>query len=35
VMITFIVFGIFFFRIRAQFDSLELHHLDRITESPE
>jgi len=35
VMIAFIVFGIFFFRIRAQFDSLELHHLDRITESPE
>ncbi len=35
VMIAFIVFGIFFFRIRAQFDSLELHHLDRITEAPE
>lgn len=35
VMVAFIVFGIFFFRIRAQFDSLELHHLDRITEAPE
>jgi len=35
VMIAFIVFGIFFFRIRAQFDSLELHHLDRVAEEPE
>ncbi len=35
VLIAFIIFGIFFFRIREQFESLELHHLDRITEAPE
>ncbi|MBU6498606.1 MAG: hydrogenase-4 component E [Rhodospirillales bacterium] len=30
VMLVFIVFGVFFFRIRERFDSLEAHHLDRV-----
>ena len=30
VLVAFAVFGVFFFRIRARFDSLELHHLDRV-----
>jgi hydrogenase-4 component E len=30
VMVAFIVFGVFFFRIRERFDSLELRHLDRV-----
>ena len=31
VLIAVIVFGLFFFRIRERFDSLDLTHLDRIT----
>ena len=30
VLIAFVVFGVFFFRIRAQFDSLDVRHLDRV-----
>ncbi len=30
VLVGFVVFGVFFFRIRAEFDSLETDHLDRI-----
>ncbi|MCW3473719.1 hydrogenase-4 component E [Limobrevibacterium gyesilva] len=30
VMIAFIVFGVFFFRIRERFDSLDVSHLDRV-----
>ena len=30
VLVGFVVFGVFFFRIRAEFDSLEMHHLDRV-----
>jgi hydrogenase-4 component E len=30
VLVAFIVFGVFFFRIRAQFDSLDVSHLDRV-----
>ena len=30
VLVAFIVFGVFFFRIRAQFDSLDVRHLDRV-----
>ena len=30
VMIAFIVFGMFFFRIRERFDSLDVGHLDRV-----
>jgi hydrogenase-4 component E len=30
VMIAFVVFGVFFFRIRERFDSLDIHHLDRV-----
>ncbi len=30
VLVAFVVFGVFFFRIRAQFDSLEIRHLDRV-----
>jgi hydrogenase-4 component E len=30
VLVAFIVFGVFFFRIRARFDSLDVGHLDRI-----
>jgi hydrogenase-4 component E len=30
VLVAFIVFGVFFFRIRARFDSLDVGHLDRV-----
>lgn len=30
VMLAFIVFGVFFFRIRERFDSLDVHHLDQV-----
>jgi hydrogenase-4 component E len=30
VMIAFVVSGVFFFRIRQRFDSLDVHHMDRI-----
>ncbi len=30
VMLAFVVFGVFFFRIRDQFDSLDVSHLDRV-----
>ena len=30
VMLAFVVFGVFFFRIRDQFDSLDIGHLDRV-----
>jgi hydrogenase-4 component E len=33
VMVAFIVFGVFFFRIRDRFDSLDISHLDRIGSS--
>jgi len=33
VLLAFIVFGVFFFRIREQFDSLDVSHLDRIGEA--
>ena len=34
VMVAFIIFGVFFFQIREQFDSLDLHHLESLKESP-
>ncbi len=30
ILVAFVVFGVFFFRIRERFDSLDLGHLDRI-----
>jgi hydrogenase-4 component E len=30
VLVAFVVFGVFFFRIRAQFDSLDVQHLDDV-----
>lgn len=30
ILLAFVVFGVFFFRIRERFDSLDLHHLDRV-----
>ena len=30
VMVAFIVFGVFFFRIRERFESLDLHHIDLV-----
>jgi hydrogenase-4 component E len=30
VLLAFVVFGVFFFRIREQFDSLDVSHLDRV-----
>jgi hydrogenase-4 component E len=30
VLVAFVVFGVFFFRIREQFDSLDVSHLDRV-----
>jgi hydrogenase-4 component E len=30
VLVAFVVFGVFFFRIRERFDSLDLSHLDRV-----
>jgi hydrogenase-4 component E len=33
VMVAFIVFGVFFFRIRERFESLDLHHLDLVSEA--
>jgi hydrogenase-4 component E len=30
VMLAFVVFGVFFFRIRERFDSLDVSHLDRV-----
>lgn len=32
VLVAFIVFGVFFFRIRDRFDSLDISHLDRVGE---
>jgi hydrogenase-4 component E len=32
VMLVAVVFGVFFFRIRARFDSLDVTHLDRVAE---
>ena len=34
VLLAFAVFGVFFFRIRDQFDSLHLDHLDRVDGGP-
>ena len=31
ILVAFIVFGVFFFRIRERFDSLDVSHLDRIS----
>ncbi|HEX3349389.1 MAG TPA: hydrogenase-4 component E [Acetobacteraceae bacterium] len=31
ILVAFVVFGIFFFRIRARFDSLDIGHFDRIS----
>jgi hydrogenase-4 component E len=33
IMLAFVVFGVFFFRIRERFDSLDISHLDRIGEA--
>jgi hydrogenase-4 component E len=33
VLVAFVVFGVFFFRIRAQFESLDVRHLDRVGEA--
>jgi hypothetical protein len=33
-MIAFIVFGVFFFRIRERFESLDVARLDRLGEMP-
>ena len=33
VMVAFIVFGVFFFRIRERFESLDLRHLDLVSEA--
>ncbi len=30
VLLAFVVFGVFFFRIRERFDSLDVSHLDRV-----
>jgi hypothetical protein len=30
VLVAFVVFGVFFRRLRARFDSLDVSHLDRI-----
>jgi len=30
VLVVFIVFGVFFFRIRERFHSLDVSHLDRV-----
>jgi hydrogenase-4 component E len=35
VMVAFIVFGVFFFRIRERFESLDLHNLDVVSETEE
>jgi len=32
VLVAMLIFGIFFFEIREQFDSLDLHHLERLKE---
>ena len=32
VLVAMLVLGVFFFQIREQFDSLDLHHLERLTE---
>jgi len=34
VLVAVLVLGIFFFQIREQFDSLDLHHLEALRESP-
>jgi hydrogenase-4 component E len=34
VLVAVLVLGIFFFQIREQFDSLDLHHLESLRESP-
>ena len=34
VLVAVLVLGVFFFQIREQFDSLDLHHLERLRESP-
>ena len=33
VMVAFIVFGVFFFRIRERFESLDVRHLDLVSET--
>ncbi|MSO90137.1 MAG: hydrogenase-4 component E [Acetobacteraceae bacterium] len=33
ILVAVIVFGMFFFRIRDRFDSLDVHHLDRVGET--
>jgi hydrogenase-4 component E len=33
VLVAVLVLGIFFFQIREQFDSLDLHHLEALRES--
>ena len=35
VLVAFVVFGVFFFRIRERFDSLDIAHLDGFGEMPE
>ena len=34
VLVAVLVLGVFFFQIREQFDSLDLHHLESLKESP-
>jgi hydrogenase-4 component E len=34
VLVAVLVLGIFFFQIREQFDSLDLHHLEALRERP-
>jgi hydrogenase-4 component E len=34
VLVAVLVLGIFFFQIREQFDSLDLHHLESLKEGP-
>src|SRR5579862_2646763 len=34
VLVAVLVLGVFFFQIREQFDSLDLHHLERLSERP-
>ena len=34
VLVAVLVLGVFFFQIREQFDSLDLHHLERLSEPP-
>jgi hydrogenase-4 component E len=34
VLVAVLVLGVFFFQIREQFDSLDLHHLESLKETP-